>query len=136
MAHVSMERGFNTPASAVWTALADFCDIGSWLPGIERVQEENNGKRRRMFLPNGAIVVEDEVARDDKSMSLTYVLIEGLMPFTNYRSTMSIVPAAIGCTLRWESTFEPIGPEADAMRFLQRLYDSGFRGLAVRVGGN
>ena len=134
MLEVTVNAEFKTPAARVWMAVGDFCGIGKWLPGIQRVEAEHEGKRRRVVLPDGQAVVEDEIARDDAGMSLSYRVVEGPMPFTGYVSTISVRPEASGCSVHWVGKFTPIGPEEKVARLVKGIYGSAMAGLKNYLG--
>ncbi|OGA02184.1 MAG: hypothetical protein A3I00_06710 [Betaproteobacteria bacterium RIFCSPLOWO2_02_FULL_64_12] len=134
MPEVSVTTEFKAPAATVWAAVGDFCGIGKWLPGIQRVEAENEGKRRRVVLPDGKAVVEDEVSRDEAAMSLSYRVVEGPMPFTGYVSTISVRPEASGCSVHWVGKFTPIGPEEKVARLVKGIYGSAMAGLKNYLG--
>lgn len=136
MTDVSVSGDFDRPAAVLWAAISDFCGIGRWLPGIQRVEAEDGGKRRRIILPNGGVVLEQEVARDEATMSLTYTVIAAPMPFSNYRSTMCVDSRGDGCSVCWSATFTPIGPEDKVARLVGSLYKAGLKGLHSVVDGN
>lgn len=129
MTDVSVSDDFDRPAVVLWAAISDFCGIGRWLPGIQRVEAEDGGKRRRIMLPNGGVVLEQEVARDEATMSLTYSVIAAPMPFTNYRSTMRVESRGESCSVCWSATFTPTGPEDKVARLVGSLYKAGLKGL-------
>lgn len=131
MTEVTVSADFTQPAPRLWQAIADFCRVDPWLPGIARVEEEDGGKRRRIILPDGGVVLEQEVARDEAAMSLTYTVIEAPMPFTDYRSTMSVRPTAEGCTVTWAASLTPTAPEDKVVRLVTKLYQGGLNGLAA-----
>jgi hypothetical protein len=138
MTDVSVRVDFDRPAAVLWATIGDFCGIDRWLPGIQRVESEDEGKRRRIILPNGGVVLEQEVARDEASMSLTYTVIAAPMPFTNYRSTMCVESRGERCSVCWSATFTPIGPEDKVARLVGSLYNAGLKGLhslVVRTAG-
>lgn len=135
MLEVTVNAEFKTPAAAVWAAVGDFCGIGKWLPGIQRVEAQNDGKRRRVVLPDGQAVVEDEISRDESAMSLSYRVVEGPMPFTDYVSTISVLSAGNdGCSVRWAGRFTPIGPEEKVARLVKGIYGSALEGLRGYLG--
>ncbi len=134
MLQVSVRAEFKSPPAAVWAAVGDFCGIGKWLPGIQRVEAENQGKRRRVVLPDGKAVVEDEIGRDEAAMSLSYRVVEGPMPFTDYVATVSVVPQASGCAVDWIGNFTPLGPEEKVSRLVNGIYSSALAGLQRFLG--
>ena len=134
MLEVTVNAEFKTPAARVWMAVGDFCGIGKWLPGIQRVEAEHEGKRRRVVLPDGQAVVEDEIARDDAGMSLSYRVVEGPMPFTDYVSAISVHTTGSGCSVRWTGRFTPIGSEDKEARLVRGIYGSALKGLHGYLG--
>lgn len=135
MTKVSISGDFDRPACVLWAAIGDFCGIGQWLPGIQRVEAEDAGRRRRIILPDGGVVLEQEIERDEDAMSLTYIVITAPMPFKNYRSTIRIEPHDGGCTLWWTATFDPVGPEDKVARLVGALYRAGIKGLQSLIAG-
>ncbi len=131
MTDVSVSGNFDWPAAVLWATIGDFCGIDRWLPGIQRVEAEEAGKRRRIILPNGGVVLEQEVARDEANMLLTYTVIAAPMPFTNSRSTMCVESRGESCSVRWSATFTPIGPEDKVARLVGSLYNAGLKGLQL-----
>lgn len=134
MTEVTVTGDFDRPASILWAIIGDFCGIDRWLPGIERVETEEGGKRRRIILPDGGIVLEEEIARDEDAMSLTYIVISAPMPFNDYRSTMRVESRGEGCTLYWTASFNPNGPEEKVARLIDSLYRVGINGLKSMAG--
>lgn len=129
MTDVSTSVDIDRPAAVVWAAISDFCGIDRWLPGIARVEAEDGGKRRRIILPNGGVVLEQELARDEGAMTLTYTVIEAPMPFKNYRSTLQVHSIGERSSVRWSATFTPLDLEDKVARLVGALYKSGLRGL-------
>jgi enoyl-CoA hydratase/carnithine racemase len=93
------------------------------------VEAEDDGKRRRIVLPDGGVVLEQEIERDAGAMALTYGVIEAPLPFRNYRSTIQVAPAGDACAVRWSASFAPLGPEDKVARLVARLYEVGLDGL-------
>lgn len=135
MAEVTVDFDFDQSAAALWAVVGDFCGIGDWMPGMERVEPENGGNRRRIVLPGGKVVIEDIVSRDDDKMTLTYRVVEAPMPFTDYVSTVSVQPRGDGCHVRWAGSFTPVGPEEKVVRLVRNLYGGGLKALQGRLGG-
>lgn len=129
VSEVSVSVEFKSSPAAVWAAVGDFCGIGKWLPGIDRVEAECNGKRRRVVLPDGGAVVEDETGRDEQAMHLSYRVVEGPMPFSDYTSTISVHPKESGCSVRWSGSFTPLGPEDKVSRLVRGIYASALKEL-------
>ena len=134
MTDVTVSADFQQPAELVWAQIRDFCGVDRWLPGIERVESEDEGKLRRIVLPDGKIVLEREVARDEGAMTLSYTVIESPMPFTDYRSTMKVQPTATGCTVSWSASLVPLAAEDKVVRLVNGLYRGGLKGLEGYLG--
>lgn len=134
MSEVTVSAEFKTPAATVWMAVGDFCGIGKWLPGIQRVEAENEGKRRRVVLPDGQAVVEEEISHDEAAMSLSYRVVEGPMPFTDYVSLISVRSTGSGCSVCWAGRFTPVGPEDKVARLVKGIYGSALQGLHAYLG--
>ena len=131
-----------TPAD-LWKKVGDFNGMNTWHPAIaqsEIVKGNNNevGAHRKLTLGDGAVIVEELAARDDAGMSLTYIILEGPLPVTDYRSTLTVVAEGEGQSkLTWSSTFKPAaGAEpAKAQEVIGGVYQAGLDNLAKPAGG-
>ena len=131
-----------TPAD-LWKKVGDFNGMNTWHPAIassEIVKGNNNevGAHRKLTLGDGAVILEELAARDDASMSLTYLILEGPLPVTDYRSTMTVVAEGEGQSkLTWSSTFKAAaGVEpAKAQEVIGGVYQAGLDNLAKPAGG-
>ena len=129
--------------AAVWAKIGDFNGLNTWLPPIaksEIVSGTNNepGAHRKLTLGDGAVVVEELAARDDAGMSLTYTIVEGPLPVTDYRSTLSVAAAGEGGSkVTWSGSFKAAaGTEpAKASEIIGGIYQSGLDNLAKPAGG-
>lgn len=131
-----------TPAD-LWTKVGDFNGMNTWHPAIassEIVKGNNNeiGAHRKLTLGDGAVILEELAARDDAGMSLTYIILEGPLPVTDYRSTLTVVAEGeSGSKLTWSSTFKAAaGVEpAKAEEVIGGVYQAGLDNLAKPAGG-
>ena len=85
----------NAPASAVWSKIRDFNALNGWHPAVisdEIIEGENNtvGAIRLLTLVDGGTIKEKLLAWDDAGMSLTYNILEGVLPVSNYVSTLKV----------------------------------------------
>lgn len=129
MTEVTVTGEFQSPADTIWAVVRDFCGVGQWLPGIARIEAANQNKRRHVHLPDGKLIIEDEVFRDEAAMTLSYIIVEGPMPFADYKATMTVLPKGSGCQVRWVGRFTPKGPEEKVAKLAEAIYGSGLKAL-------
>ena len=126
-----------TPAD-LWKKVGDFNGLNTWHPAIaksEVIKGNNNevGAHRKLTLGDGAVIVEELAARDEAAMTLTYTIVEGPLPVTDYRSTMTVTADGEGKSkLTWGSTFKPAaGAEAaKTQEMIGGIYQAGLDALA------
>ena len=143
MLTVSKEAVIAMAPAELWKKVGDFNGLNTWHPAIatsEVVKGNNNevGAHRKLTLSDGAVIVEELAARDDAGMTLTYTILEGPLPVTDYRSTITVVAEGDGQSkLSWSSTFKPAtGTEpAKAQEVIGGVYQAGLDSLAKPAGG-
>ncbi|KAB1073524.1 SRPBCC family protein [Methylobacterium planeticum] len=121
------------PPAKVWQTIGDFCGIGSWHPAIETcAPSEKDGKKiRTLSLKGGGSIVEEQVIRDDKVMSYTYVILESPLPVSDYKSTIAVAPEGAGSKVTWDGTFNAKGaPDTVAKDAIEGIYTSGLKAIA------
>ena len=122
---------------AVWTMIGTFCDIQNWHPAVTKCElKQMDGMNvRTLTLPDGAALVEEEVARDDTKMSYTYKILEGPLPVENYESTISVTGSGDMSTVSWSGTFDAKGASDDeASGVVGGIYDAGLATLKEKGG--
>lgn len=131
MAKVEKSKVFELPAAEMWQRIGDFHRLQTWLPGIEKEERIEDGRKRRLTLGGGMHMVEQLL--DEADHQYTYSIDEGPLPITNYVATLRVRPAGDNaCVVEWESEFEPVGiPEEQAVAIVEAIYDSGLNGLAA-----
>lgn len=72
MATVKEELQLSQSADTVWKVIGSFGGLGDWHPAIEKLELEENGKLRRLYLAGGGLIVERLEAHDDKARSYSY----------------------------------------------------------------
>lgn len=140
---VSKEVVLAMAPADLWKKVGDFNGLNTWHPAIaksEVVKGNNNevGAHRKLTLGDGAVIVEELAARDDTGMTLSYTIVEGPLPVTEYRSTMTVTADADGKSkLTWGSTFKPAaGAEAAKVQeMIGGIYQAGLDALAKPAGG-
>ena len=121
------------PPATVWKTIGTFCGIGDWHPAVEKcVLSEKGGRQvRTLSLKGGGTIVEQEVARDDKTMAYTYAILESPLPVEGYKSTLSVAPDGKGSKLTWTGSFKAKGaPDAKAEEVVGGIYDGGLQGIS------
>jgi hypothetical protein len=117
-------------ADALWAKVGDFCGIGKWHPAVEKCQLSADGKTRTLSLKGGGTIVEALVKMDTAGRSYTYSIVNSPLPVANYSSTISVSADGAGSVLTWSGKYDAKGaPDADAMKVVQGIYDSGLAAL-------
>lgn len=106
------EVTINAPAEKVWSRVSNFNDLGAWHPAIKKteiVSGTNNkvGAERLLTLQDDGTIKEKLLAYSAKKHSFKYSIIEGVLPVSNYVSTLSVKPQGKDKTLVvWSGTFK------------------------------
>lgn len=87
----------NAPASAVWAKVNNFGDLGAWHPAVAKTEitDGNNnqmGAVRSLTLQDGGNIVETLKQYSDGEMKYSYVINKGVLPVSNYISTIRVFP--------------------------------------------
>lgn len=135
---VEVERRVSLAGSAedVWDAIGDFSDM-SWHPAARDTDlEDRDGVVHRVVtLPDGSILVERLEDMDDSGKSYSYSIVEGPLPVSRYRSTLSIVANGKGCDVVWRCGFVARGmDDAAAREVVAGIYEAGINALTDRYG--
>jgi hypothetical protein len=89
-----------------------------------------DGKTRTLSLKGGGTIVEALVKMDTAGRSYTYSIVNSPLPVANYSSTISVSADGAGSVLTWSGKYDAKGaPDADAMKVVQGIYDSGLAAL-------
>jgi hypothetical protein len=117
-------------ADALWAKIGDFCGIGKWHPAVEKCELSADGKTRTLSLKGGGTIIEALVKMDAAGRSYTYSIVNSPLPVANYSSTISVSADGAGSVLTWSGKYDAKGaPDADAMKVVQGIYDSGLAAL-------
>jgi hypothetical protein len=135
--HVSATGTIMAPASAVWTTVADFGTVASYLPSVVacRLEGTGIGTRRVLTTSDGGRVVSELIELDEERLVMGYRIIETALPFAEYRSRVTV--RAVGadrCRVTWSSDIRPAHTETgagpfDVESFIRGQLDSGIEGL-------
>lgn len=140
---VTQEATLPMAPAALWAKIGDFNGLNTWHPAIaksEIVAGTNNepGAHRKLTLGDGAVIVEELAARDDAGMSLTYTIVEGPLPVSDYRATLNVAAAGEGSSkVTWSGSFMAAAgtDPAKASEMIGGIYQAGLDNLAKPAGG-
>jgi mxaD protein len=109
---VTREVTINAPADQVWAKIRDFDGLDKWHPALESdkiVSGKNNevGAERLLTLKGGGTIKEKLLAIDDKRHSMRYSILEGVLPVSDYTSTITVAGAGKDrSTVTWSGSFK------------------------------
>lgn len=121
----------------VWDLAGDFGGIHRWHPAakstdITKGDKDKTGAERTITLQDGGKIMERLTARNAKRMTYSYVILEGVLPVSNYRSTMTLTKAGKDTTkVKWTSTFTAKKGATDkaAVEAITGVYKGGLDNL-------
>lgn len=132
-AHYSKDT--KASAKAAWSQIGDFCGISKWHPALEKCElSSSDGKtRRKLYLKGGGTIFEELVEQNDETMTQTYVILEGVLPVANYKSTLKVIPKGSGSTFDWSGTFNAEGaPDDEVVQTITGVYTAGVDSLVTK----
>jgi len=135
MPHISMTQDLPARADDVWKRIGGFNALPEWHPEVEKSELDTEGQIRKLSLAGGGTILEKLVGLDDGARTYSYTIEEGPLPVENYQATLAVRVGAEGCTVHWSSEFEVTeGPESDAVRMIEGIYQAGFDSLKSIFG--
>lgn len=141
---VTKQVTINAPADQVWATVKNFDGLDKWHPAVESdkiVSGRNNevGAERLLTLKGGGTIREKLLAFDDKRFSMRYSILEGVLPVSDYTSTITVAAAGKDrSTVTWSGSFKRKDtgdkPAADAndeaaTKAMSGVYESGLDNL-------
>ncbi len=148
MLKVTKQVTINAPADDVWAKIKNFDSLDKWHPAVEKdqiVAGKNNevGAERMLSLKGGGTIKEKLLAFDDKRHSYRYSILEGVLPVSDYTSTITVVPAGKDrSTVTWTGSFKRKDtsdkPAADAndetaTKTMSGVYQAGLDNLKTMM---
>jgi mxaD protein len=100
------------PPDVVWAKAKDFNGLNKWHPAVKKaeiIEGENNrkGAVRVLTLGDGGTIKEKLLAHDNSGKSLKYNIMEGVLPVSDYVSTLKVKPGKSGGSLvEWSGIFK------------------------------
>ncbi len=109
---VSKQVTIDASADKVWATIKDFDGLDKWHPALASdkiVAGKNNevGAERLLTLKGGGTIKEKLLAFDDKRHSMRYAILEGVLPVSDYTSTITVASAGNDrSTVTWSGSFK------------------------------
>jgi len=134
---VSKTIGIDAPAAVVWDKVKDFNALNIWHPAVAKTDilaGENNkvGAVRLLTLNDGGTIEEDLTAWDDTGMTFSYIIVESVLPVSDYEATLTVEATSNTSTkVTWSASFNA-GKGADdqtARDTISGIFDAGFENL-------
>lgn len=125
----------SAPVETVWAAIGDFLSIADWHPLIASVEpaEIEGEPYRHMTTGDGDIFFEKLI--ETGPHYITYAMVEGPLPVSDHRATLSCVAEPGGCHVFWSAYFSPSdGDERIADGIVGKFYEIGLDALLARFG--
>lgn len=114
----------------VWARIGGFGSIADWHPLIASAEltEIDGDTFRHLGTTDDELFFERLIETGPHHM--TYEMVEGPLPVSDYRSTLSCVAEASGCRVFWSAYFEPT-EEAERVsdNIVGTFYEIGLRAL-------
>jgi hypothetical protein len=135
--HDQVRRMVSLPISrdAAWDAIGGFGRIADWHPLIDRAElTEIEGERyRHLTTTQGDMFLERLIEAGPHH--LTYEMVDGPLPVTGHRATLSCVAEPGGCHVFWSAYFVPAGADAHLVdEIVGAFYEIGLRAIRDRFG--
>ncbi len=147
---VSKEVAIDAPPDKVWEKVKDFDGLGTWHPAVasdEIVAGTNNepGAERLLTLKDGGTIREKLLGWDAKQRSFKYTILEGVLPVSDYTSTVSVTSTGNGQSkVTWSGAFKrkdtsdtpaANADDATATGTISNVYQAGLDNLKKIVEG-
>ena len=133
-AHYSKDTA--APADKAWAAIGDFCGISKWHPALEKCElsQKDGATLRTLYLKGGGTVLEQLIEQNDKTMTQTYIILDGVLPVNKYKSTLKVTPKDKGAVYDWSGNFGAKGvADADAVKTMTGVYQAGVDALVDKT---
>lgn len=127
----------------VWALVKDFGNLQKWHPAVVSTKLEKKGDEtfRTLTLKDGGTIYEKLRSADDTTMKLKYEMVSGVLPLTDYNSTISVAKGANPgeTTVTWMGRFYrlyklnppiPAGQDDEtAIKAITGVYEAGLANL-------
>ncbi len=102
----------NAKADEVWSKVSNFGDLGAWHPAVKTTEiiggtNNKKGAVRLLTLQDNGTIKEELESYNPARRSFSYKIIEGVLPVSNYHSTVVVQSISKGkCKVVWSGTFK------------------------------
>ena len=110
--NVSKQVTIDASADKVWEQIKNFDGLNTWHPAVATdaiVSGKNNevGAERLLTLKDGGTIKEKLLAFDAKSHTFKYSILEGVLPVSDYTSTVTVKSEGKDkSTVTWSGSFK------------------------------
>lgn len=141
--HVEESLSLAASPARVWAVVGSFSGLPGWHPAVATTtitagKDNRRGAVRSIETRDGAVLVEELLARDAGKRTLRYRIIDSPLPVRGYVSTLSVEPAGQGSRVVWKSDFTAVTSDtvdaAKAREIVAGIYTAGFEGLRKTLG--
>jgi mxaD protein len=145
---VSKDVTVDAAPDAVWAKIKDFGGLNTWHPAVEKdeiISGKDNevGAVRHLSLKGGGDIKEKLLAYDPKHHSYKYAILEGVLPVSDYTSTIVVTSAGKGKSkVTWSGKFKrkdtgdkpaADADDATATKTMSGVYQAGLDNLKTMV---
>lgn len=108
---VEEKVSINAPSNKVWAKVGNFGDLGAFHPAVAKTEitsgtNNTQGAVRLLTLQDGGTIKEALTAYNAGGMSYSYVINEGVLPVSNYSSTIQVKSTgATSSEVIWKGNF-------------------------------
>jgi hypothetical protein len=138
MGKARVEDEIAAKSSTVWALVRDFGGIKRWNDGLTSCVLDGEGIGAVRTIEIGDVTIRERLEKlDEAKKTLSYAIIEGPIPATNYLATMELSDSGPASTrIVWSSTFEPVGAtEEQVAQLFETIYRQGIERLRKATAG-
>ena len=121
------------PPEKVWAEISGFGQTADWHPLIASVElvEIEGDTYRHLTTTDGEVFLERLLETGDHH--ITYEIVDGPLPASDYRATLSCVAEENGCHVFWSAYYvpDPAAPEL-SNKIISRFYRIGLEAIQER----
>ncbi|GAA1697619.1 SRPBCC family protein [Fodinicola feengrottensis] len=128
-------------ADQVWRLAGDFNGLASWHPAIADSRltagdASSIGAVRELKTPDGGLIEEEQIARDERNRTYTYTFTQSPFPVRSYVSVFRVAPvtATNQAFVEWSAVYDAEAADEAAMNelFGNGVFGGGLAALVKR----
>lgn len=124
-------------ADSVWRIIRGFDNMDRYLSAVSqcRVEGQGEGAIRYCTLGDDVVLKEKIIHLDDDKRSLQYQILQGEVPFQNYRGRCTVAEInEQSCEVHWLGEFDVQGmEEQDVINMLKGFYQEALENIAKEL---